>query len=388
MTSIFTRKQNIQYFCVCLFFASLNFEMFSPLMEDFSVAKMAALLYLGVMMVTSRNVFSINNIKRPLYLAFAMFFLIVLSSVIHININTSIVDTTLFLNIIMFWVLLNHHRCDYRVFHEGLLWFSFTSFLTGVFFFLRIGVTVMPGGRFVVFGENANVLGLKMAVGSLFLLNYCINHSQEEMIFRPWLLAATIPMILLLLATASRVALFAFAVGAILFVVFRPVKRNRSKAIWLFVGILFLLVGYQFLLQQDVMMARMDESLKYGDLDGRDVIWKAYWDVIVQNPILGVGLSGANAYSTQVFGMVKSPHNVIIEVALYSGILGLSCFLGFLTHYFLRAWRYKKFRKNLGPLITSMTVLGMVLSGQALDVKLFWVLAAYAISYNVSFAEQ
>ena len=125
----YTPAQNIQYVLACLFFTSLNFEVFSPIVPDFSVAKMAALLYIGGSFLTPTKLISTKNIQLPLFSAFAMFFLMVLSSIIHMDSNKSVFNTSLFLNIIMFWLLLNHQRRDERVFHQGLLWLSVSLIL-------------------------------------------------------------------------------------------------------------------------------------------------------------------------------------------------------------------------------------------------------------------
>jgi O-antigen ligase len=379
----YTPVQNIQFVLACLFFASLNFEVFSPIVPDFSVAKMAAFLYIGVLFLTPKKLFSTRNIGLPLVSVFAMFFLMVLSSIIHMQSNSSIFDTTLFLNIIMFWLLLNHHRRDPRVFHQGLLWFSISSFVVGLCYYLNIGVSIDESMRIVVFGENANGLGVKMGVGALFLFNYCLNHSLERPIYRPWLIVMSVPMVSLLLMTASRVALLVLASGAILFVLLRQTKRKFTKFIWLVLGLMALYIGYQIVLDQEVLMTRMEKTIDEGNVSGRDYIWEKYIELIKEHPVLGVGFTGAEQYALQVFGKARSPHNVIIEVALYSGVLGLACFLLFLFYVYRDAWLYRKKRNNLGPLITSMAILGLVLSGQALGVKLFWVLAAYAISYEV-----
>jgi len=383
MSSTYSKKQNIQFFFVCLFFASLNFEMFSPFVKDFSIAKIAALLYIVVSFFTSKNLFSVKNIERPLLYVFIMFFLMMFSSMIHAHMNRSIFDTTLFLNILMFWIMLNHYRHDNRVFKEGLLWFSMTSFLIGVFYLFNIGVTISQDMRIVVFGENANMLGVKMGVGVLFLLNYCMDHTPEQPIYRPWLLVLTLPMILLLFATASRVALLGLSSGALLFVLFRQTEKKGRRILWLILGGVALYIGYRFILQQDVLVTRMDNSLENRDLTGRDYIWEKYMVLIREYPILGVGFTGAEQYAIQVFGLLRSPHNVLIETMLYSGILGLIWFLAFLTCYFKDAWLWCKKRMVTGPLIISMAVLGMVLSGQVFGVKLFWAVAAYAISYRI-----
>jgi len=357
--------------------------VFSPIISNFSVAKMAALLYLGVSLLSPKDLLLVNRIKTPLFLIFAMFFLMVLSSIIHMKSNSSIFSSTLFFNIIMFWLLLNHQRRDVRVFHEGLLWFSISSFIVGVCYFLNIGVTEGEDMRVVVFGENANGLGIKMGVGALYLLSYCLSHSSEKYIYRPWLLVMVVPVISLLLATASRVSILVFGSGAMLFVLLRYSKSKFQKIVWLLVGFLALYYAYQIVLEQEVLMARMELTIDEGNVSGRDVIWERYLDLIKEHPLLGVGFTGAEDYAMEVFGGVLSPHNVLIEVALYSGVLGLVCFVLFLLCVFRDAWLSQKRKYNLRPLITSMAIIGMVLSGQALGVKLFWVLTAYAISYRI-----
>lgn len=378
-----TPIQNIQYFFACLFFASLNFEVFSPFVENFSVAKMAALLYLAFSLLTPRGLFISKNIKHPLLSVWSMFFLMVLSSIIHMQRNKTIFDTTLFLNIVMFWLLLNHQRRDERVFYNGLIWFSISSFFVGLCYYSGIGITIADDMRVVVFGENANNLGIKMAVGALFLLNYCLNHSKERAIYKPWLLLMAIPMVALLLATASRVSVLILGSGVVLFILFRQFRRKGQKILWLLLGVVAFYYGFQIVLNQDVLMARMERAIDERSISGRDYLWEKYIDIAKEHPVLGVGFHGADQYAIEVFDEVRSPHNVLIEVAVYSGVLGLMCFLLFLFYVFYDVWRYRKNEHNLGPLITSMAIVGMVLSGQALGVKLFWTIAAYAISYRV-----
>lgn len=379
-----TSIQNTQYFFACLFFASLNFEVFSPFVENFSVAKMAALLYLAFSLLTPRSLLFCKDIKAPLLSVWSMFFLMVLSSIIHMQINKTVFDTTLFLNIVMFWLLLNHQRRDERVFHKGLIWFSISSFFVGLCYYLKIGISIAGDMRVVVFGENANNLGIKMSVGVLFLLNYCLNHSRERAIYKPWLLLMAVPMVALLLATASRVSVLILGVGIILFILFRQLKRTSMKLLWLIIGSLAFYWGYQVVLTQDVLMARMERTIDEGNISGRDYLWEKYIEMAREHPVLGVGFHGADQYAIDMFDEIRSPHNVLIEVAVYSGVLGLACFLLFLYYVFHDAWLYRKKMHNLGPIITSMAIVGMVMAGQALGVKLFWTLAAYAISYRVN----
>lgn len=385
-----SRIKNFQYFLACLFFASLNFEMFTPIVEGFSVTKMVAIVYLAGVMLTPYSMLSTNKIGVVVYSALAMFFVMVVSSVVNMYHNTVFFDTTIFLNILIFVLLLNHQKKDNRVLHEGLLWFSISCFVMGVLFYQGIGLTYDNIGRVRIFGDNSNATGIKMAVGILFLLNYCLEHPtiQDEnnlkgkKIYKPWLLLLTIPMFMLLFGTASRTALLVLASGAILFVLLRKTGSNKKKLISLAVGIAALVIGYIVISKQDVVMARMNDTIEEGNISGRDVIWNVYLPLIEEHPIIGTGFTGHYDRAQFVLGQAMSPHNVLIEVALYSGVIGLFFFLVFLYNVFTCAWKYQKYLNNLGPLITSMAIVGMVLSGQALGVKLFWALAAYALSYK------
>lgn len=372
--------RNFQYLCACIFFASLNFEMFCPFVEKFSVTKMAGYLYLGSLLLTPRNIFSINGIGAPVLSTYIMFALMVFSSIIHSNINTVVFDTTIFMNIVIFLLMLNHQRKDNRVLHEGLIWYAFSCSVLGILFLNGIGLTYDVGGRIRIFGDNSNVTGIKMAVGILWLLDYCLNHSIEKKIYKPWLLVLTLPMFALLFATASRTALLILSAGSILFILYRDSKQKNMRFLWLFLGLVFLAIGYSIVSNQEVLVGRMSETIDEGSISGRDEIWKKYFVLIQQHPLLGVGFTGHYQYAYDTLGQAMSPHNVLIEVALYSGIFGLIFFLILLTHIFKNAWKYKKYKQNLAPLITSMAIVAMVLSGQALGIKLFWTLAALCLS--------
>lgn len=389
MKSKYTNIQNIQYFLACLFFASLNYETFSPLGQNFSVTKMAAYLYFAGLLLSPKGFLSVKKIEIPLASCLIMFFLMVFSSIIHSIQNSVFFDSTIFLNIIIFWLMLNHQRRDNRVFNEGLLWFSISCSVLGILFYQGVGITYDNGGRVRIFGANSNATGIKMAVGILFLLNYCLEHPtildeynlKGKKIYKPWLLLLTIPMFLLLFGTASRTALLVLASGAVLFVLLRKTGSNKKKLLSMAVGVVALVIGYNVISKQEVVMARMNDTIEEGNISGRDVIWDVYLPLIEDHPIIGTGFTGHYDHARFVLGQAMSPHNVLIEVALYSGVIGLFFFMVFLYNVFTNAWKYYKFRNNLGPLIISMAIVGRVLSGQALGVKLFWVLAAYAISY-------
>lgn len=377
-----TSIQNIQYFFVCLFFASLNFEVYSPIVANLSIAKMAAFLYMSVSLFTPiGRLFNTKNIRAGVLASFLMFFVMVFSSLIHSN--AVVFNTTIFLNIIMFWLLLNHARRDERVFKEGLLCFAISSGVVGILFLMGIGVDTDMGGRVTIFGDNSNETGVKMAVSILFLLNYCLNNTQNQKIKSPWLLALVYPMLMLMFGGASRTALILLVLGLFVFIILYPAKWKISKVLWLLIGIRLVAAGWGYLQQQELLMARMQTTIDEGNMSGRDYIWQVYLQLIAEHPVLGLGFSGWNTYALQVFGLIRSPHNVIIEVLLYSGVIGLFFFVILLVSVYKNAYVMLKHKGNIGPLLLSIAALALILSGQALGVKLFWTICAYCVSYKV-----
>lgn len=379
-----TLTQKLQYFFVCLFFFSLNFEIFSPFMEDMSVSKMAAFLYiLGTLRSPLNTILNVSRIRVVLASVFIMGGFMVVSSIL--NGCHKVFDFSLFLNIMMFWLLLNHYRRDSRIFDEGLLWFSLSASFVGILFMFGVGVSFEEqSGRFTMFGDNENGVGIKMAIGILFMVNYTLNHTRDHPIYKPWLLALTIPMVVLLIATASRTAVIVLALGIILFVIFRPASSHWLRFLWLVIGAIVIYYGIVLISEQELLMARFVLTAEEGSLSERDSIWLMYWKLIQENIFLGVGFTGGEGIAKRVFGEVRSPHNVFVEVALYSGILGFIPFLYFVYFLYRNAFMYLRHEKNLCPIMMSIGLAGMLLGGQALNVKLFWTMAAFAISYQVS----
>ncbi len=93
-----------------------------------------------------------------------------------------------------------------------------------------------------------------------------------------------------------------------------------------------------------------------------------------------MGQTGYIEYTNFNFGMYKSPHNVILEVLAYTGIIGLFFYLLFVFTAFFQSFPIFIKTKNIVPLVFLLPVLGLLVSGQILVVKLCWFILAYAAS--------
>lgn len=376
-----SKIKSLQYFFVCLYFATINFEMFSPFIEHLSVSKIAAYLYFGVSLLTPKQLFRTDKIKKYIYLPLLLFLLITLVSLFNINYFSSrFFDTTFLLNIIMFWFLLNHYRRDNSIFDKGLIWFVISSALLGTFYLFGIGAELDLEGRISMFGDNANGIGVKMAIASLFLIDYTLNNKYKR-IYKPYYLILLIPIVSLIIATASRVAFISFLVGIIVFFLFQKTRKVYSKLLIILFGFIVIIIGFNYLQKIDsTLLLRLNKTVDEGNISGRDEIWLSYVPLIIDNPIFGVGITGTTNYSFTIFHSNKSPHNVFIEILLYSGFVGLIIFLIFLFYFYKNAFLYYKNNNILYPLLFSIPIMGILLSGQLLGDKISWLIFAIAFT--------
>ena len=379
----------LNYYLACLFFTSVNFEVFSPFVPDLSIAKMAAILYIISMIPRIIGEKFLTGLAKYIIPLLILIIVAFISSSAHINyISSKRIDTSFVLNILMFIILFYHARFDERVFKDGFWCMALCAVIIAMLALLGIGVSVDPVGesdRMTVFGDNANSIAIKMAVSILIVLWRCLQHGKLETPFRLLLL---VPLLLLLLMTGSRGGFLALVGGLLVLVVGFPAKNTIIKILFI-IGSVLAFIGLFYVLQHfDVMRDRLVDSIETGNSSGRDVIWKYYLDVIKANPVLGVGYSGMEQASSQFFHIPnRSPHNVFIEIGLYAGVIGLLFYGLFLFRIIFNG--IKLFR--MGEVLPAMLLAPLLsdhMFGQSLTVKLSWIIMSYIAFMGFSYDSQ
>jgi len=372
----------IQNITLYLFFFSINFEVWDPFNTEgfFSISKLTGIIYFLTVLPQIKQFLATKYIKPVLGPVWLFFILLTLISLININpVSSSFFDFSIFLNIVLFWILINHERKVPGILARGLFSFALGSIALSVLYYFGVGVEVeYYEGRLSLFGDNANIIGMRMSISVIILLLTIVqNHFYLNKI--RFLLIAAIPLMLKLMAeTGSRIAFISFAVMFSLGVLLIKTKKTWHKLIVLvFGGILFAAI-IQYVTDSEVLMFRLLKTYEKGDLAGRDIIWQDIIPLIKENPIFGVGETGYAAYVQQFFRSAKSPHNVIVEVLSYTGILGLFTYLLFVFRSCIFGWKAYKFKKNILSLLLFIPVLGLLLSGQILTNKIGWAIFAYA----------
>lgn len=377
-----TKFQNI---ALILFFFFLNFEVWDPLSTggNFSIAKLFGYLY--VISILSRLKYFLHIPKKAgalIRLPFIFYGLIVLINLININIHSAdIFMFSMLQNIVLFWFIFNHERINPNIIEKGFISFALGSLTLAFFYFQGIGIEINTEGRVSIFGDNENIIGIRM-VTSVFILTHLLLQKQYKIrkIIKLIIACAYFPLIALLLNTGSRVSFISLFIGLSLAFILYKSRNWFLKIVILSIGIYASIFAYQAAMESEVLGMRLMNTIDEGHLAGRDEIWKSILPLIQDNWIVGVGWTGYVEYMIGIYGRVRSPHNVILEVLAYSGIIGLFLFLAFIIKSFIYSFIYYKNNKSLIPFLFIIPITGLLLSAQMLHFKLAWIILAYAAS--------
>lgn len=372
------RLSTIQRWSLYLFFFSINFEVWDPLNTNgyFSVAKLTGILYLISILPSINNFIKVQNIKKFILLAWLFSTLLTIVSLVNINTYSSrFFSLTLFQNIFLFWFLINHERMEAGILDRGLFSFAVGSISVALFYYSGIGIEYNYG-RVSIFGDNENIVGLRMAISIIILLSIIIQNTLNIKKVR-FLLLLPMPIMLTLMAeTGSRVAFLSLALSFLAGVFLIRTTSFRKKLVVILIALIIGFLGWHYVGESEILKGRFLQSINEGDLSSRDAIWKSIMPLIKENSIFGVGETGYHKFTIQKFGRNISPHNVLLEVLAYSGVVGLFIYLTFLTGLALNSFRYYNDTSLLLQILLFVPILGLLLSGQLLFVKIGWIIFA------------
>lgn len=375
--------RHLQDFFLYVLFFSLNFEVWDPFNTNgsFSISKLAGIFYLLSVILSWKMFFSLkNNILRYIDRLIAFFVLLTIMNFVNINpFSSTIIYTTFLQWLVMMIIIVNHCINRPYIINKLLLFFSFGAFVMAILYQLGVGIEITEG-RISLFGDNENVIGIRMSIAAFYLAYLTLKNTlNQSKVIRLLYLIMLVPVIVLLIDTASRTAIISLlGMLIILSLLVKSTKRYLRPVLFLSILMLLVVVIIQ-VLNNEVLIQRLIFSSENGDLSGRDEIWHKLVPVIIENPILGIGQTGYTKFwvLNTTLGNVKSPHNVIIEVLCYTGIIGVILYFGFYISLVFKAFYFRKFDNDIYMFILFVPITGLMLSGQALGTKYVW--AIYAI---------
>ena len=135
-----------------------------------------------------------------------------------------------------------------------------------------------------------------------------------------------------------------------------------------------------FLVQSEGLLTRFS-VVSEGNLGGREVLWFAFFQMILESWVWGYGLSGNDLVTYQFFGYIgETPHNIVLQVLMYTGVIGLLFYLIFLFRIFLASFRTLKETESYLPILLIPTLAGYLFLTQSMPVKFVWIVFAYIVS--------
>lgn len=374
-----------------LFYAfcfSLNFEMIGIIGVDiFSVAKLFAIFYFVSIFSNIKDFINTESYKGFINPLIYLVLYLVFISIINLNyISQTFIYPTIVQVLLLFLIVLNHSKIKKDLLLYGLFFYALGSVLLAILYNFGVGSEVGPTGRVTIFGDNENNVGIRMCLSITIITITTLKKYISKSKFM-YLFFIFIPFMAKLMAdTGSRVAFIALILIYFIFILtYRPGNLLGKFYVYLF-GIIIMYFSYDFFMQSDVLVDRLIESKNENDLAGRDEIWKMLLPLIFANPIFGVGYSGYIKYGTiysEFEGAYGSPHNLVIELLCLGGIIGLSLYLSFIIKILKIAYYNFKINNEIFYFLLLIPYFGLAFSGQALDVKIVYLIFAFIINGNL-----
>jgi O-antigen ligase len=383
-------RHSIQNYCLYAYFFSINIENFNPT-GYFSVSRFAALLYLFSILPSIKYYLYLSKNSLKFFWPIVAFFIyLTLVSLANINnFSSRFFDFAIFQNLLIFIIIVNHARRDSIVLDRGMLSFAIGSIFTILLIILGIGVGMSDegarAGRLLFFNAGPNELGIKLATGAVIILVMVFQNNLKLSSYR-YLMLIFVPIILYtVLQTGSRSA-FLVPIVSILMLIFFRVLLSKYK-ILAFIGasaaIVIIAIPLFYIAMQAEALNNVIQRFALtggaGDFSetGRFTLWIGFFLLIREKFIFGNGLSGFDLITYQYFGFLESPHNVFLEVFLYTGIIGFILYLIFIYRALYASYVILKINNNILPVVLFPTMFAYIFILQGLSEKIAWLILAY-----------
>lgn len=251
-----------------------------------------------------------------------------------------------------------------------------------VYGLVTFDIESMSGREFRIssFGTNPNeqALGLAIAVPmSAYLL------TKSTGLLR-WLYFLLIPLLSVgVLITLSRGAFVALFVSYLSSIVVLSIARERRIVSMLIAGVL-LVAGLILLSGFDEAMVRvfqLFQMITSGDLNSREIVWRAGLEGFPDAPWFGIGAGAYTAVSGSVLSKPWSPHSSYLGVLVETGIVGFLLLYGTVIAILIQAGRLEAGVRSMIYGVALPLAIGMLVTQWEYR-KPLWLVLALAIGYS------
>jgi O-antigen ligase len=247
----------------------------------------------------------------------------------------------------------------------------------------RTTSVVWTGGeRVSALGQNANSAAMILAAGMVALIGLAYGHRYRSRLRLP--LAGALGGLLgfAILETGSRGGLAAALGGVLVFALAADSLRIRLRNAA--IGALAMSLLILGTLHLPMMKNRWEDSMRTGNLAGREQLYPALWVMFLEKPVLGWG-PVTNTYEVALrIGERERPqraaHNIVLELLTATGLVGAAPFLLAAWLCARNAWQARRGPHGVLPLALLCSVLISNMSGDWIASKLIWLVLGYALA--------
>jgi O-antigen ligase len=315
----------------------------------------------------------------PAALAIGMFFIVFTTDMMRSDLGDLVPASQQFQLVVLLFIcynlFLDHHAVS------GAL-FSFATACATASGMVLTGLAQNPeeAGRLYAFGSNPNLYAELLGVGVLVAIGLGHIRQRRGVVRLPIIWGMALIILVVIARSGSRGQTLGLAAGLVVFILRRGnwVVKLRNVALMAIIAG----VAYYFFSHADVLQTRWLETWQSGGSSGRDVIYSESWAMVCERPILGWGGAATRELANRlhVAGAMRSPHNHVLGMLMFTGLVGSIPYFWAYFKVLRCAWRARRGMENVLPLAIFVTLfIGDAISGE-LPGKLHWTFFAYMLA--------
>ena len=247
---------------------------------------------------------------------------------------------------------------------------------------------MIPGKRELssyLLGGNYNQMGMRLLLALIFDI-LCIKISR-------WFYFLLLPCILLSIAIPLMVGSMTATTCIILFLILCAIPNHRMRLLGIS-GILVAVSLFQVFvcfngkgIEDNELMVWFIEDVLGKDITFtyRTYMWDSALQVISQSPIIGHGFPSKEWYLVNMSSLAIGPHNIILAILIYGGVVGFILYMFFLFRSFLILQAIRDYWADV--ILLGIAVSCVMMLMEVYPVNLIFMLFAIAEYYPI-FREQ
>jgi O-antigen ligase len=281
--------------------------------------------------------------------------------------------------ICLFWIAYNFFQHE-EVVKGSLTALSLATALIVLFQFVGLAGEIEAGrDRTTAFDANPNSVAAVLSLG--FLAVFGLAYGRENTDWKARLLFWTTSAVLAtaIVRTGSRGAAIALALsfGVILFKKGNLGRKLKFCLLGLVVISILAVLSYQI----PGVRQRWEAALIEGNIAGRDRIYSAAVDMVLDRPLIGWGpINHMDELGLRLGIPFRDPHNMYLYILTEVGIVGFIPFVVGLWICWRTAWISRFTIQGVTPLMMISFLLMINMKGSWQNRKLFWLMLAYVLA--------